>query len=113
MEKVVIDTNILFSALRNASQSFRLLLYNEVFRFYAPKYIIVEIFEHKERIIQKSQASPQDIYDYLDLILQRIQFVGNDFISTANYLAAYQLCKEVDEDDTPFVALSLELNAKL
>ncbi|MBN8682548.1 MAG: hypothetical protein J0L99_07840 [Chitinophagales bacterium] len=30
-----------------------------------------------------------------------------------NYVKAYQLCKVVDEFDTPFIALALELDAPL
>ena len=34
-------------------------------------------------------------------------------ISSMNWQKAYDICKDVDEKDTPFVALSLELNAPL
>ncbi|HAK75754.1 MAG TPA: nucleotide-binding protein, PIN domain-containing protein [Runella sp.] len=111
--KVVVDANILFAALRSINRNFRQQLYFSDYTFYAPKFLIVEIFEHKERIVTKSKASPHEVYEYLDDVLQKITFVSNDYISTENYLRAYQLCKGVDEDDTPFLALTLELQAKL
>ena len=110
---VVIDTNILFSALRSANRKTRRTLYRDDVEFFAPKFIIVEIFEHKERIISKAKVPTEEIYEFLDDIIQRIKFVSNEFISLANYTEAYRLCKDVDENDTPFIALALELNANL
>ena len=34
-------------------------------------------------------------------------------ISIGNYIEAYRLCKDVDEKDTPFVALSLEMGYEI
>ena len=110
--RVVVDSNVVFSALRSVNRGFRRLLYLPAYEFYAPKYLIVEIFEHKERLLTKAKAPPAEVYDYLDTVLQKIDFVSNDYISTAHYLEAYRLCKDVDEDDTPFLALALELNAQ-
>jgi predicted nucleic acid-binding protein len=111
--KVVIDANILFAALRATNRHFRRFLYLSEYSFFAPKFLIVEIFEHKERIATKSKSSPQEVYEYLDGVLQKITFVSNDYISLENYIEAFHLCKDADEDDTPFVALALELNADL
>lgn len=114
MERVVLDTNILFAALRSKNANFRAKLFSDDYTFYAPKYIIVEIFKHKERILKNAKVEDEsEIYEYLNEILQRIHFVNEDFVSTANYIKAYHLCKGVDENDTPFVAQALELNAKL
>jgi predicted nucleic acid-binding protein len=113
MNRIVVDTNILFSTLRTGNPQKLDVFFDASNEIFSPKFIIVEIFEHKERIIEKSKMSRQEIYELLDNLLQKIQFVNNDLISFENYLKAYHLCKEVDEDDTPFVALSLELDAKL
>ena len=42
-----------------------------------------------------------------------ITFVSEELISERSWISAYGLTKDVDEDDTPFVALALELNTKL
>lgn len=112
-ERVVIDTNILFAALRSANQKIRRTLYRSDIEFFAPKFIIVEIFEHKERILAKAKIPAAEVYEFLDDVIQRITFVSNEFISLANYAEAHRLCRDVDENDTPFLALALELNAKL
>lgn len=49
-QKIVIDTNILFAALRVKNSKVRSHLLNQAYEFYAPKYLFVEIFKHKERI---------------------------------------------------------------
>lgn len=113
MKKVVLDTNKLFSALLSTNADFRELLFNSEIRFFSAKYLVVEIFKHKERIVEKSKASEEEIYSYLHEILTRVEFINEDFISTQNYLKAFSLCKDVDENDTPFVALALQLNAEL
>jgi predicted nucleic acid-binding protein len=114
MRRIILDTNLLFSALRSRNTAFREKLFSDEYTFYSSKYIIVEIFKHKERIFKNAKIEDEDeIYEYLNEILQRIHFVNEDFVSLTNYANAYKLCKDVDEFDTPFVALSLQLNAPL
>ncbi len=74
--------------------------------------MFVELFEHKETIIRKAHISESEVYELLDNLLQNIHFVGNEFITTTQYWQAFLLCKDADEEDTPFVALSLALKAK-
>jgi len=112
MDKIVIDANVIFSMLISNNRKSRLILSDDQFTFFAPKYVFVELFEHKETIVQKSHISDSEIYEVLDFILQKIHFVGNEFITTNQYGQAYRLCKDVDEDDTPFVALTIALKAK-
>jgi hypothetical protein len=38
MERVVLDTNILFAAMRTRNAAFRAKLFSEDYVFYAPKY---------------------------------------------------------------------------
>jgi predicted nucleic acid-binding protein len=114
MKKIVLDTNLLFSALRSRNTAFREKLFSDEYTFYSSKYIIVEIFKHKERIFRNAKIADEgEVYEYLNEILQRIHFVNEDFISLANYTNAYKLCRDIDEFDTPFVALALQLNAPL
>lgn len=46
-------------------------------------------------------------------IFSRINFINEENINTGNFIEVYRLCKDIDEKDTPFVALSLELNYAL
>ena len=110
---VVVDTNILFAALRAPNLRFREFLTDKNYEFCSIKFIIVEIFKHKERILATSKSSDTAIYDLLNEALHYIELFNEDTISLRNYSLAHRLCRDIDEDDTPFVALALELDAEL
>ncbi len=63
--------------------------------------------------MQYTKETEEEVYGFIGKILKRIHFVNEDLISEENYLRAYTLCKEIDENDTPFVALALEINGCL
>lgn len=113
MNRVVVDTNIIFAALRAKYSKVRAILDQGRYLFYTPNFLIAEIFKHKERILRSSKSSEEETYEYLIKTLNKLSFVNENIISTGNFIAAYKLCKEIDEDDTPFVALSLELDCEL
>ncbi|MDZ7318429.1 MAG: putative toxin-antitoxin system toxin component, PIN family [candidate division KSB1 bacterium] len=111
--KIVIDTNILFSALLSKETSLRKTLFSRDNYFYSPNFVVAEIFKHKERILKYSKSEESDVYEFLNSILKKINFVNEDFISIENWQEAFRLCSDIDQKDTPFVALALELNAML
>jgi len=109
---IIIDTNIIFKALRSKYSNIRDILDNINFEFYCPNYLISEIFKHKERILKASKANEEDVYELLEKTLHRINFVNEEYISIGNLIYANKLCNNIDEKDTLFVALSLELDAE-
>jgi predicted nucleic acid-binding protein len=113
MKKVIIDTNILFAALRGRNRKLRTILSNKQYQFYAPHHLFVEIFKHKERILSSTKGDESEVYDLLHLLFQEIRFVNETQISIENFVKAYYLCKETDENDMLFIALALELNADI
>jgi predicted nucleic acid-binding protein len=54
-----------------------------------------------------------EIRELLHTILEKIHFIHEYSIAQKNKLKAYKFCKDVDEKDTPILALALELNARL
>jgi predicted nucleic acid-binding protein len=46
-------------------------------------------------------------------VLNRINFINDDSIPKDIYEKAYNICKNIYENDIPFVALSIFLNAPL
>lgn len=44
---IVIDTNLIFSALLSSQSKIRDILFDTNFKFYAPNYLISEIYLHK------------------------------------------------------------------
>jgi predicted nucleic acid-binding protein len=113
MKAVVVDTNIIFAALRKNQSAIRRQLEQGNFHFYAPHFLIVEIFKHKKRILHMSKALPEETYELLTNLLHHVHFVNESFISTEDMITAFRLCKDVDEKDTPFVALTMALDGEL
>ncbi len=113
MNIVVVDTNILFAALQKSQSYIRRQLEKTDIQYCAPHFLIVEIFKHKERIIKMSKASPEETYELLTHILHQVNFVNESVISIGDMIAAYRLCNDIDEKDTPFVALTIALEGDL
>jgi predicted nucleic acid-binding protein len=113
--KIVVDTNIIFSALLKEDNRYaRALIKNEdAHDFYAVYFTIVELFKHKERIKQFSKLSEEDILEALYELLKHIHIINDSFISVPSWKEAMQLAHDVDVKDVPNVALTIELNAQL
>jgi len=111
--KVVVDTNIVFSALLSVNSSHREILLESDYEFFAPNFIFIELFKHKEKIKKYSKLNDAEIIEYFSVIVQNIQFIRPDIVSSSNIQIAYDYCRDVDEKDLVFLALALELNANL
>ncbi len=111
--RVVVDTNIIFSASLSVNSKFRELLFNSYYEFYAPATLLDEINRHIDKIFKYSKQSNYETLNFLNKVFDRIQFYKLELISNEIYAEAYKICKDYDENDTPFVALAMHLNAKL
>ena len=111
---VVIDANRIFSELIAANHQLRRAFTSlPKTRFICPKYVFVEIFKHKERIADASGLSEPEILSLLHSILERIEFIDEDSIRLGSWTEAWRLCRDVDENDTAYVALALDQDAEL
>jgi predicted nucleic acid-binding protein len=111
---VVVDTNIIFSALVSRRSRIREILLMEAgLRFCCPRFIFSELFKHKERITAATDLSEEELLDALNSLFAHIQFVDESAIPMGDWLEARRLCSGIDEKDTPFVALAIHLNARL
>jgi len=111
--QIVIDTSMIFSLLLGKNVRMRDIFFNPANIFYAPNYIIGELFEKKEKIMKCSALSEAEIYELFHRILSKIEFVSEYFVASEHKVQAFSLCQNVDEDDIPFIALSLHLKAGL
>jgi len=70
MTKIVVDTNIVISALMNTNSRIGQILVNRksYFNFYSPEYIRCEIFMHKEKI--KSIGRLSEFIEAYNLIIR-------------------------------------------
>lgn len=113
MKIVVPDSNIIFRAMRSPNSHIRATLLREDCQFLTPNFLFAEIFKYKEKILLRSKATEQEVYEYLILLLRKMKFINEDWVSLGCRIEAHRLCSGIDEKDTPFLALALEMEGKL
>ncbi len=109
--KIVVDANVIFSALVPKASRIREAFFQETNAFYCPVFVFTELFKHKEKIFKSSKLSESEILNFLHKITERIRFVNESLVSLESKQQAYDLCHDVDEKDIPYVALTIELKA--
>jgi predicted nucleic acid-binding protein len=108
---VIVDANIAFKCLVTGRGDLRERLgpggHPQLF---TPRFLFVELFKHKERLIRASCLPEEDLLAGLHTLLNQLTFVHEADISTEVWIGAFRLCKETDPKDTAYVALTLHLN---
>lgn len=103
--KLVLDTNILISALLKDSTVRRILL-NPRFEFLLPEFSLEEIDKHLDTITGRSNLSEEEVHLILGLLLTNINVVPSEQI-LQQYAEAKQIMGKIDVGDVPFLALAL------
>jgi len=112
--RVVVDTNILFAALLHKEARLReVILTDPVHRFFSPRFVMVELFKHKERIAAATELPEEELLDCLNELLARITFVEEGAIPIGTWMEGRRLCADVDRKDAPFATLTLHLDGRL
>ena len=112
--RVVVDTNILFSSLLHRETRLReIILTDAAHRFFSPRFVMVELFKHKERIAAASELPEDELLECLNELLARIAFVEEGAIPIGTWVEGRRLCAGVDPKDAPFVTLTLHLDGCL
>ncbi|HKL32828.1 MAG TPA: PIN domain-containing protein [Tangfeifania sp.] len=113
--KLIVDTNIVFSAILN-SQSWigQILLHpDDSLIFFSPLFLRKEILNHKQKIKQFTKLSEIETKELIDLIYSKINFIDEKLIPKTILKTADELKREIDFDDAIFIALANHLNCKL
>jgi len=115
MIKVVVDTNIVFSAILNSSGRIGKVLLNSrnVFHFVSCRYMQTEIDRHLIKLQTLTGLEPGELDELIHMITARINLINEGFISRENLLKAEELTRNVDFNDLLFVGLTLELKSRL
>lgn len=102
--ELIIDANVLISALISPEGKTREIIFAYDIKFYAPEFLFTEIEEHKEEILKKSRLSDDEFDLALNLLKSRIILVPftdfRKFISRA-------IRTSPDPDDIEYIALAL------
>lgn len=113
--RIVVDTNIVFSAILNTNSKIARVLLQPKSRlnFYSTEQLSYEIEEHKGKIKKISNYSDYEIDRITTLITNKIRFINLKLIPKESYEFAESLTQDIDIDDTEFVALTEHIKGKL
>lgn len=110
---VIVDANIAFRCLHSGRSDLRDRLDPAGHQqFFSPRFLFVELFKHKERLALASKLTEAELLKGLYAVVSQLEFVNEASISVGTWAEAYRLCKGVDADDTPYVALTLHLDGR-
>jgi len=109
---VIIDTNVIISALLPKSSKLREFLLTTEIPLHAPDYLLTELKKYwtvVEKKAKKRGVSEAELAHFREELLSRIIF--HPLSEYRPFLKrAYDICRKFDEKDTPFVALALALS---
>lgn len=115
MKVIIVDTNIIFSAILNTTSSVGEILFNNGDRldFYAPGYMREEIDRHRHRILELAQTGEEKVSQTIFQVYKRISFISDEQIPFPFWASSAVLVRDIDMDDLPFVALTKYLDGHL
>ena len=113
--RIVVDSNIVFSAILNSQGKIGQLIINgsKHFHFYTPALLEEEIKTHKNKILKISGFSYEQFETIYKTLTARINFVEEAIIPDKYLFEAIKLVKDIDENDALFIALTNHMNAQL
>jgi predicted nucleic acid-binding protein len=103
--QIVIDSNVLFSALIKDSFTRKTILEHDGF-FLFPAYVFEELEKHKTELMEKSGMVPAEFNLLSQIILQKVLVVPNEVLNS-HFNEAMSIIEEIDPDDAPFIACAL------
>ena len=91
--KVVVDTNIVFSAILNSDGKIGDLLLNSkrIIKFYTAEYLRYEIRNQYDKLSKISKQPIDKIADTEYFVTKEIDFLSEEQISEANWKTGYRL----------------------
>jgi len=109
LNKVVIDTNILFSFFWKKSITRDIILEN-IFELYTPEFAITEILKYKSEIIQKAKITITEFNNKLEELKTHLIIINR-----LKYLPKLKKIESLitDKNDADFIALAFVYNLPL
>ena len=108
--ELVVDANILMSALIATAGKTYDLIFNDIIRLFSVDKLLVELEKHKAEILAKSGLSEYDFDVFLSLISAEIEFIPyselEKFVPEAEKITP-------DPHDTEYFALALKLKCAI
>ncbi len=107
----IIDANILFSALISGKVVYKTLL--ERYHCISSDYLFVELERYQETVKTKTKMDGTQFTAYSVALFSKINIIPALLLSDKAKSEALELCNKVDIDDTPYIALAIDLGVPL
>lgn len=113
--RIIVDANIVFSAILNTNSKIAELLINSkgIFDFIAPDYLLIETKKYHKKISVISKMTIEEVESIEYKITKPISFMSGIHIPESNWIKAEKLALDIDPKDTPYVAFSLFFKCKI
>jgi len=106
--KIVLDTNILMSALIKDSTTRKLIVQSD-WEFYYPEVSLHEVRKHKNLILQKSGMGEEEFTRLFNQLLSHIKIIPEEYINR-NLDEANIILGKIDINDVVFLATALSIS---
>ena len=113
--RIVVDTNIVFSAILNTNSKFSKIILQpkSKLNLYSTEQLEYELAEHWSKLKRLSKYSEIELHKVVTLITSKIKFINVELIPRTLFLKSEELTKDIDIDDTEFVALTEHIRGRL
>ncbi len=113
--KIIVDTNIIFSALLNSESNIGDLIFNSgsYFQFYSCNYMRYEIRKHWIKLKTISKLSDENLEISYIQIISKIKFINEDLIPKEIWLESEEIANKIDINDIDFIAMTKFMKATL
>ncbi len=113
--RIVVDTNIIFSALLNTSGHFGKILihFGNKAEFYSCDFLLEELENHHQKLKKLTGLNSSDLNELIGLVTKKVKFINERLIPERSYSFAHKYLDGIDEKDIPFLALAHFMKARL
>lgn len=113
--KLVVDTNIVFSAVLNAnSRIARILIAGKRhFAFHSCAFLHEELLKHRPKLVRLTGLKVEQLDEVIDKVTANIRFLDEAVLSPRLLRDTERVLANTDLKDVPFVALARKLRARL
>ena len=113
--RIIVDANIIFSAILNTNSKIGDVLLNShnIFEFVAPRFLKEEIRKYHNKILHISGYSNSELSEIEDKVYKPISFLSEVHIPLTIRVSSEHLVKEIDPKDVIYIAFARHFRCKL
>ncbi|MEQ8530246.1 MAG: PIN domain-containing protein [Imperialibacter sp.] len=106
--KVIVDANIVFSAILNTNGKIGYLLLNStsLIEYVAPEYMIYEVKKYFSKIEKNTNKPFDEIERIYASTIKNVQLISESEIPFQHWITAEEIVSGIDPKDTPYVAFA-------